>query len=86
MMDLSKDLFSQQFHFSINGRRRGKKTIVGKIATIVIALGGLGYLMFLMINYFENNFLPKITETTKINTRINEFKFDRSPFSLRFMF
>ncbi|EWS75265.1 transmembrane protein, putative (macronuclear) [Tetrahymena thermophila SB210] len=84
MQKLQKlDFFSQQFSFLV-GPQKKKKTSEGGLYTVVAFSLSLGYLIYLLVFYFTNQFLPKITSKIKNQTNLQDITFNESVFGFTF--
>ncbi|KAL4473759.1 hypothetical protein ABPG74_022623 [Tetrahymena malaccensis] len=84
MQKLQKlDFFSQQFSFRV-GPQKQNKTPEGGLYTIIAFSLSLGYLIYLLVFYFEYKFLPKITSQVKIQTSQQNITFNQSVFGFTF--
>lgn len=75
------DLFSAQFEFFINSKRKGRQTLYGRAFTVLIFLTSLIFFITLIIRLNNNTIIPKIIEITNIDNNVNQYTFDRSPLS-----
>ncbi|KAL4473755.1 hypothetical protein ABPG74_022619 [Tetrahymena malaccensis] len=66
------------------GPLKKKKTSEGGLYTIVAFSLSLGYLIYLLVFYFDNKFLPKITSKIKNQTNLQSITFDKSVFGFTF--
>ncbi|EWS75267.1 transmembrane protein, putative (macronuclear) [Tetrahymena thermophila SB210] len=84
MQKLQKlDFFSQQFSFFV-GLQKKKKTIEGGLYTIAAFGLSLGYLIYLLVLFYDNKFLPKITTKIKNQTTLQDIQLSQSVFGFTF--
>ncbi|KAL4473758.1 hypothetical protein ABPG74_022622 [Tetrahymena malaccensis] len=84
MQKLQKlDFFSEQFSFLL-GPEKKKKTPEGGLYTIIAFSLSIGYLIYLLVFYFENKFIPKITSQLKIQTNKQNITFSQSIFGFTY--
>ncbi|KAL4473760.1 hypothetical protein ABPG74_022624 [Tetrahymena malaccensis] len=84
MQKLQKlDFFSQQFSFLV-GPQKKKKTTEGALYTITAFSLSLGYLLYLLVLFFDNKFLPKITTKIKNQTNLQDIYLSQSVFGFTF--
>ncbi|KAL4504064.1 hypothetical protein ABPG72_022694 [Tetrahymena utriculariae] len=77
------DFFSEQFSFLV-GPRKKKKTPEGGLQTIIAFSLSLGYLIYLLVLFFDNKFLPKITSKIKNQTNLQDIQLSQSVFKFTF--
>ncbi|EAR92329.1 transmembrane protein, putative (macronuclear) [Tetrahymena thermophila SB210] len=84
MQKLQKfDFFSQQFAFLV-GPQKKKKTTEGGLYTIIAFSLSLGYLIYLIVFFFDNKFLPKITSKIKNQTSYQDIQLNKSLFGFTY--
>ncbi|EWS75266.1 transmembrane protein, putative (macronuclear) [Tetrahymena thermophila SB210] len=84
MQKLQKlDIFSQQFSFFV-GQKKKKKTLEGGLYTITAFSLSLGYLIYLLVLFFDNKFLPKITSKIKNQTTLQDIQLNQNVFGFTF--
>lgn len=80
------DLFSSQFQFSIQKRRNGRETIIGKLLSTIILVISISYLVYLSLKLSNNELLPKIVEYSRKENISTVFEYDYSPISIEIKF
>ncbi|KAL4473756.1 hypothetical protein ABPG74_022620 [Tetrahymena malaccensis] len=84
MQKLQKlDFFAQQFSFLV-GPQKKKKTTEGALYTIIAFSLSLGYLLYLLVLFFDNKLLPKITTKIKNQTNLQDIQLSQSLFGFTF--
>ncbi|EAR90752.2 transmembrane protein, putative (macronuclear) [Tetrahymena thermophila SB210] len=79
------DLFSQSFGLLVDQNSKKKKTYLGGILSVITILASCCYLAYLLYMYFNNKFLPKITQTMYNQINQMEQHLENSLFGFTFV-